>query len=77
MIRMKGIRLKGDHHARSPSCFAVADRRRTRMPYSCELGRGCRRLHEIRAAVAQPIAMRMVEEHQQEYQHRDDHGAPP
>jgi hypothetical protein len=25
MFRMKGIRLKGDHHTRTPSCFAVAD----------------------------------------------------
>jgi len=25
MLRMKGIRMKGDHHARTPSCFAVAD----------------------------------------------------
>jgi hypothetical protein len=25
MIRMKG-RLKGDHHARTLSCFAIADR---------------------------------------------------
>jgi hypothetical protein len=26
MIRTKGIRMKGDPHARTPSCFAVADR---------------------------------------------------
>ena len=29
MLRMKGIRMKGDHHARTPSCFSVADR----LPY--------------------------------------------
>jgi hypothetical protein len=31
------IRMKADHHARTPSCLAVADRLRTRMPYSCGL----------------------------------------
>ena len=41
------IRMKGDHHAKTPSYFAVVNRLRTRMPYSCELGRGCRRLGEI------------------------------
>jgi hypothetical protein len=29
MIRMKGNRMKGDHHATRTSCFAVADR----LPY--------------------------------------------
>ena len=48
------IRMKRDHHARTPSYFAVADRLRTRMPYICELGRRCRRLGEIRAADARP-----------------------
>jgi hypothetical protein len=26
MLRMKGIRMKGGHHSRTPSCFAIADR---------------------------------------------------
>src|SRR5512133_4174065 len=48
------IRMKGNHHATRTSCFAVADR----LPYpnatQLRACRGCRRLHEIRAADARP-----------------------
>ena len=39
--------MKGGHHAKTRSYFAVVNACGTRMPYSCELGRGCRRLGEI------------------------------
>ena len=40
------IRMKGDHEARTPSYFAVADRLRYPMQYAAS-GRGGRRLREI------------------------------
>jgi len=47
MLRMKGIRMKGDHHARTPSCSL------SRIAADCpftESGRGCRCLPEMRAS---------------------------
>ena len=40
------IRMKGDHHAKTPSYFAVLDRPRYPNAVRCQLGR-VRRLREI------------------------------
>ena len=51
------IPVNRDHQALTPSCFAVADRLSYPNAVKLRLGRDCRRLCEVRAAISGPAGV--------------------